>query len=535
MTEYQMLLGRADIDTAAGRIERFLTEEGIARRDVLRLRLTMEELLLRIRDARGRNTPCVLALGKRLGRVHIQLRYPGAAYDPTVIYRENDGEAWSEQLLIGIGVVPAWSWRRGVNRLALTPPGRPRPGFIGSALAIALALLLGFAAGTSDAAWADVLTALVLTPLFDLFFNTVGTFVGLTLFFSVVCGVCGIGETSAFERVGRVVTGRCIGATLLWSAAGCVLFARFFFSLRFGEPTPDTGAYGGALVTSFLCGIVPADPISPFQNRNYTQILFLAFLCGTALLTLGEQGGRVRDWASQCNAMLLAILERVSSLLPLFVFAALLRQLLNGSLPRPLTIWKPLAAFGFGSAVMLSAKLLAASLALKVSPGKLIKLLWPSYLLALTTSSSSSAFGLSMDTCERELGISHKLVLVGLSVDSVLCAPSDTLCFAVIALYLAELNRVPVSVGWLCALVLLNAAVCLALPPIPGAYLMCAGILLTQLGIPPEGLGVIAALNAVFDAFGTANQNAYVQLELALQAKRLKLLNEAALERLRKS
>ena len=525
-TEYRTLRG-ADIDAMAEQIEHFLTEQKVSRQDTLRLRLTMEELLLRVRDHAGRDTACTLALGRRFGRVYVQLSYVGEAFDPTVIYRESEGEAWSAQLLANLGAVPSWSWRRGVNRLLLQPPRGERSGFLASASAVAAALALGFLGTLLPEAWRAGAVTLVLTPLFSAYLGAMGTFAGLMIFFSVVCSVCGVGDTWTFERMGKVVLGRFIGLTALWSAAGCMA-ASLCFSLHDGVAGQGGSRLGEIL--ELLYSIVPRDPVSPFLNGDFKQIIFLAVVVGVVLLSLAGRAERVRALAEQCNLAVLAIMEGICRLIPLFVFITLLRQIWAGALASLLRAWKPLAVFLLGGFLIVAVKLVVTSFTLRVSAGDLVQILLPTFLTALSTSSSAAVFGRSMDNCEKRLGMDHKLVLIGMPIGNILCMPVAALCFSSVLLYLAESYGIAVDAGWLVMLILLDAVLCMAMPPIPGAFLACFGLLLTQLGIPMEGVAVMAVLNVFLDAACTAYSSAYLQLELAVQAKKLDLLDRKILE-----
>ena len=525
-TEYRMLRG-ADIDAITEQIEHFLTEQQVSWEDTLRLRLTMEELLLRVRDQRGRDTPCALTLGRRFGRAYVQLSYVGEAYDPTSVYRESEGEAWSAQLLANLGAVPSWSWKRGVNRLLLHPPRSGHSSFLLLGIAVAAALALGFLGNLLPEAWREAAVTLALSPLFGAYLGAMGTFVGLMIFFSVVCGICGIGDTSAFERMGKVVLGRFIGLTTLWSALGCVA-ASLCFSLNYGGA--GQGGSRFVQILELLYSIVPRDPVSPFLNGDFKQIIFLSAVVGVILLALGGQAERVRELAEQCNLLVLAIMERICRLVPLFVFITLLRQIWTGSFDSLLRAWKPLAVFVVGGLLIVAIKLLLTGFKLKVSVKKLFRVLWPTFLVALSTSSSAAVFGRTMDSCEKELGVSHKLVLIGLPIGNILCMPVATLCFSSVLLYLAESYAVAVSAGWLVMLILIDAILCMAMPPIPGAFLTCFSIMLAQLGIPMDGLAVMAALNVFLDAACTAYCNAYMHLELAMQAEQLDLLDRKILE-----
>ena len=91
--------------------------------------------------------------------------------------------------------------------------------------------------------------------------------------------------------------------------------------------------------------------------------------------------------------------------------------------------------------------------------------------------------------------------------------------------------EVPVDSGWILKAILMTSVIAIAMPPIPGAFLTCFGILPTQLSIPSEGVVVMGILSTFIDMFCTALTNSYIMLELMEQAKHLGILDEETLRR----
>ncbi len=492
----------ADIAEMCARIERFLAQEGFEPREAERLRLTAETLLRRVSERLGWGTRCTLSLERHPGFVRIRLRYAGGAFDPTLVGRESEGDAWSARLLAGLGLVPEWSWQRGMNTLSLRARRRENRALLLPLAALALGALLRFCCSAAGAAWPEAAERMVFLPLLHTFGNAVGAFLALKLFSSTACTICGTVETAASSRTGRLTTSRFLAVSLLLPLSGIFVLSRIF-----GIPGAGMGH------ASQLWALVPADPFSPFVTRNIGQIAFLSVVAGAALLSLGGRADRLRAWTEQCDVLFSAIAETLCRLTPLTFIAA--------SACMPLhtlaQIWKPLVAFAALTLAAALVWLLVACLRLRTTPKVLCKRLLPPLAAAFCAGSGDAAFGKLMDNCENELGIAHPLVLAGLPIGGVLCVPVPALAFAASALFLAG---VP-SGDFLSLAGAALAGVLLAsvLPSAPGALFLALTFAL------PELSGADAARAAVFDlcftAWGAAVSAAFLQTELLLQGKRL--------------
>ena len=496
----------ADIETMLGRTESFLAGQGLERRETERIRLTLDMLLRRISEQLGWGTRCTLRLCRRMGRARIELRYGGKAFDPTLIGRESALDAWSAALLTDVGLVPLWSWRRGVNCLVLEPLSRTASVWpaqlIAAALALASALLL-------PGKWALALERCVFLPLLDGFFAILGAIAPILFFCALAALVCGAGEACAPGRPGRTLAGRFLTRTLLWTALGTAALAALCF--------PICAPAGGARTLALLASLLPRDPITPFLHGEAAQLTLLGLLCGAAVYALGVRAGRVRELAEQGAAVCGRVGEYVLALSPLLTFAAAGRLSMRGAAELA-ALWRPLAGFVLCALVMLTCKIAALCLRHGQNAAEVLKKLWPAFCAALSTASSAAAFGKAMDTCENELYVPHDLVLNGLSVGRRLCVPLTALCFPPAALYLAARAGETLGAAEAALLVLMSAALALALPPLRGALLLGAPLLLGNRGA--DGLAVAAVLNVVLDPLATACAGAYLHMELAARAKR---------------
>ena len=86
-TEYR--LKGESIEEIAARIEGYLRDIRTERTDILRIRFSLEEALLRWRDHFGEDARVRIGTGIRLGRPMITMELPGDNYDP-LTSAEND-------------------------------------------------------------------------------------------------------------------------------------------------------------------------------------------------------------------------------------------------------------------------------------------------------------------------------------------------------------------------------------------------------------------------------------------------------------
>ena len=101
--------------------------------------------------------------------------------------------------------------------------------------------------------------------------------------------------------------------------------------------------------------------------------------------------------------------------------------------------------------------------------------------------------------------------------------------FFVLALGLAEFYGVAMPLPWIVTGVLVSGLLAIAAPPVPGGSLTCYTVLLMQLGIPEEAIGLAVAGNMILDFFMTACGISCLQSELVLSSNRLGMLDAGTL------
>ena len=524
-TEY--LLTNEAVDEISEAISAFLVTLNTEPKNRLRIRLLVEELLLDWKEHFSEQATCQLRIGQRFRRPFIQLEVAGDSYNPLDHNTEEYG-AYRDRLLANMGLSPMFSYESGRNKVVF----KLKKAKANPLLSLAIAVLTGLLVGAAGLWLPDALRLSVLdyflTPIYDTFFNLLGTIAGPMVFLSVAWGIYGIGDTATFGRIGKRMIIHFVSAVFLICIA-CVLLSLAFFSLNLVWKSAGTSQLSNLF--QMILGFIPTDIVTPFQDGNSLQIILLGAAIGIALLILGKQTEAVAQAIEQINYVVQFLMEMISTLVPYFIFIVLVQMIWSGTLDVVLSAWKPLLVFLIIIVIIAAAMTLVASHIGKTSPIAVLKKGLPTFVIGMTTASSVATFGTCATICERKLGISNHITSFGVPLGIVMFPPATAMYFIIICIYTAEVYQAECSIVWFVLAVFSAVVLAIASPPIPGGTLTCYTIMFTQLGLPTEALVVALALDVLCDFVATGMNMFCLQMELVIQSKKMGMLDETILRK----
>ena len=526
LEERKYILDAGGIDEIAMDIQKYMTAMGQERREAIRVRLTIEEMLIRVMGASGDHPASAeLSVRKRFGQRDLLVFYDGPAFDPTT----QDEEGWGSHILNNLGLNPIWSWKKGKNLIQIRiNEQKKRSQLFFVFLAAVGAILLGPAAKVLSAETVTFLNDVLLTPVFEAFLGLLNTFAGLMILTTIASGIYGIGDTGSLSRVGKVMFPRFL-VTVFAASAAAVLLTRPFLSLM-SRGRAD-GVSQAREISRMLFDILPKNPVSSFLDANAMQIVVIAIFTGVVLLMLGEQTRHFARFLEESSLIVQTMLRIVCNLIPLFVFVSLLRLIWSGAAATLVRLWKPLLLTVGVNLVLTAVLLIMASIRGGASPVTIFKKIFPPVVIAFSTRSNIAAYPSAIEIGEYKLGIRRRLLDIGFPIGIVIYMPCVAIYFAVLCLFLAEQYQVEVTLSWLIMAVMISAILAIAAPPVPGAMMTCYGILLTQMGIPGEGVLLATALDIIMDFILAGCIIMHLQMEMVLQAARLDMLDRETLQK----
>ncbi len=519
-------LNESGIDLISELVFDFLSQAQTEHRDSVRLRLTVEEILLLWRSRLDECAQCRVRCSARFGRTSMTIAVPGAKMDPAEMAEDdNEGFVYS-RLLAQAGIAPSYEYKNGENRLVLAPAKAKGASMVKKLLlpfaaAILLGLLCCFLPPNINAAIGQA-TGLVLSKLIGI----LSALAGPLIFLGICVGILNVGDVATFSRVGKTIILRFLCITLLVITLTALCAVWFFL----GGDAATAGASGTAMqLITMLLDIIPSNILAPFVSGNTLQIIFIAVCLGITALVLGEGVSELRAVIMQASSLVQTMMRFVSKHIGVLVFVSVFSMMCSDIAGEFSQAFKGVflfIAFALSCPILY---VLFASCRLKLPCKLLFKKYMPAYLIAFSTCSSSAALSTVLDTCERGIGMPRHIASFAVPLGQTGFRLGAAISYLLLSFTAAQIYGISITASWVLTMIVTVTLLSFASPPVPGGGFAIYTILFAQAGIPAEAISIAIAWDVVSEFFGTACSIGCMQTELTLAANKLGFIDREIL------
>lgn len=258
----------------------------------------------------------------------------------------------------------------------------------------------------------------------------------------------------------------------------------------------------------FLIDIFPDNMTQATGNNGgMLQVIVIAILVGVATLMVGrEKSAPFIRLIESLNDIVIKIIDIVMLYSPLGVMALMAGMVTdtagNMELIGALGLYVLTVALGLLLMIFFVYPMLI-HLFSKVGVVKFLKTMPPVQLLAFTTSSSAATLPLNMETVEQKLGISNRVTSFVLPMGMTINMDGTSLYQAVAAVFIAQVLGIDLTFVQLLTIVATTTISSIGTPGVPGGSVVILIMVLSSVGIPPEGLALILGLDRPLDMLRT--------------------------------
>ncbi|MFC0560992.1 dicarboxylate/amino acid:cation symporter [Halalkalibacter alkalisediminis] len=377
---------------------------------------------------------------------------------------------------------------------------------------IIIALILGVAVGLgfnvlAPDAFVPVDTY-VLTPLGQIFLKLITMLVVPLVFFSIVLGTAGMGDTKKLGRIGSKTVGFYLLSTVV---ALCIAFA-VALVIQPGQEGLMGEAEGSGYeaaeappVMDTLLNIIPTNPIDALANGQMLQIIFFAIFIGFALAHLGEKTSGVFKFMEQGNDIMMFLVTIAMKLAPYGAFGLIASALGKLGLDA-------LSSMGMYMICVILALILHVTIVYsgtvyflgKMNPIHFFKNFLPAMTVAFSTSSSNATLPVSMKTAQEKLGVSKPISGFVQPLGATINMDGTAIMQAVATVFIAQVFAEPLSVGALVTVVLTATLASIGTAGVPGVGMIMLAMVLQSVGLPVEGIALVLAVDRILDMLRTS-------------------------------
>ena len=367
--------------------------------------------------------------------------------------------------------------------------------FIGFGLGIVIGLVFGE-------------KATIVKPLGTIFLNMIRMIVVPMVFFSITAGVASLGDLKKLRNIGVKVVGLyaltsalCVGLGLIMAN---IINPGKGFDLTALSQSTDYEAQAMPSIIDTLIDMFPSNIFTSFTNTNMLQIIVFSVFLGVALIMMGKEGERLLAGVQSCANAMYKITAIVMEFSPIGVCALLADSV--GAYG--LKIFGPLGKLiltVYASDVILVLLMYIPMVALlaKFPVKKWLQGIWKVWVVTASTTSSSGSLPITTSVTNDEFGVSSELSSFSLPLGATINMNGGCIYYAAAIVMTAQIYGMNLTPSALVNIIISTVLVAMGCPGVPGGAIIMTTILLTNMGLPLEIVGLIAGIFRLIDMANT--------------------------------
>lgn len=368
---------------------------------------------------------------------------------------------------------------------------------------ILIALILGVFTGLVMTYFG--LNTEIFKPVGDIFLRLINMIIVLLVLSSMTVGITSIHDPQKLGRVG-------LKSLVLYvtTTAGSIAIGIFFaklFNIGGGmglSTTTEVMIRETPSMGDIILQIVPYNPMASLVEGNVLQIIVFALFLGISINFAGERGRPLLEFLESLADVMYRLTSIVMEFSPIGVFAIM--TWVTGTYG-----YETLFELGYFLGTYYLACIIQVIVILcgilyflaKVSPIPFFRGMGDAIMLAFSTSSSSATLPVSMHCVQENLGVSKNITRFILPLGSTVNMNGAGLFQGMAVIFIA--NAYGIELGWSKLLTIVVTATLSAIGAagIPGSGFIMLSVVFTSVGLPIEGLALLAGIDRLREMVST--------------------------------
>ena len=353
----------------------------------------------------------------------------------------------------------------------------------------------------------------------ELFLNALKMLIVPLIVSSIIVGVAGIGDSSNLGRLGGKTIGYYAMTSLLAIIVGLLVVNLiqpgvvegtaeevFGLSATKSDLEDQFADKGAADIVEIFLRMVPTNVVAAAAAGQMLGLIFFSLLYGFFITRLsGNLAQTQLDFWNGVFEVMMKITELVMRFAPIGVFALVAKTVTDTGLEA----FGPLALFFFSVTIALGIHFFVTLPLLLmfiggVKPSRHYRAMGAALLTAFSTASSSATLPLTMECVEKNAGVSNRTSSFVLPLGATVNMDGTALYECVAVMFIAQAYGIELGFATQILIVILALLTSIGVAGIPAASLVAIAIILTAVGLPLEGIGLILAVDRLLDMMRTS-------------------------------
>lgn len=327
---------------------------------------------------------------------------------------------------------------------------------------------------------------------------------------SIISGVANIGNAESIGRLGFKTISYYLSTSILAILTGLVLVNLFKpgigADLNLKQPV-DIGLENDTLGRT-LIKIIPDNIFDAMSsNGQMLSVIFFAMLFGFFITRVkSDYQELLTGFFNAVFEVMMKLTMLIIKFTPLGIFGLVAEKVAQQSdlfaLMQSMGLYMLVVILGLAIHSLITLPVIVKLIG-RTNPKKHLKFMQTPLLTAFSTSSSSATLPLTMQAVENNSGVSNKISSFTLPLGATVNMDGTALYECVAVIFIAQAYGVELSTLQQLIVVITALLASVGAAGIPMAGLVMITIVLTAVGLPLEGVGLILAVDRILDMFRT--------------------------------
>ncbi|MFT6332390.1 MAG: Na+/H+-dicarboxylate symporter [Lentimonas sp.] len=372
---------------------------------------------------------------------------------------------------------------------------------------VIIGLVLGVIAGMVMGEKAESLRVLG-----TLFFNLIKMVIVPLIFFALLSGITSMDSGESATRVGlkafTIYLLTASFAVIIGLTAGTIFEPGAGVDLSNLTSASDIAAakanQGEAqTVGAFLLNLISTNPIRSMASDNFLQIIVFSIFSGIIINKVGDEAKPVKDFIAAAAKITFRMIEVIVKLAPIGVFGFIAVVVGTQGLEILQVLGKLVVIF-LGACILQYVIFgLMITFFGRLSPFPFFKKIVYSQSIAFATSSSKATLSTAMRHLHERIGVSKSSTNFVMPLGACINMDGAAIYLGLCAVFFAQSYGVELTSANYMMLILTCTFGSIGAAGIPSGSIIFMGMVLTSVGLPIEGIGVILAVDRVLDMIRT--------------------------------
>ncbi len=326
------------------------------------------------------------------------------------------------------------------------------------------------------------------------------------VFVSLVLGTAALDDIAKLGRVGAKTLALYLATTAI--AISLALAAATIFAPGAGfdlETEVSFVAKPAPPLSEVFIDLFPSNPVAAMAEGNMLQIIVFAGLFGVALTLAGDPGKRLIKLFEDLNAVIMRLVMVLMSMAPYGVFCLLAKvfatQGFEAMAPLLRYFVLVLVVLFVHAGVTYSGLLKVLS---GLSPIRFLQHMREPIIVAFSTASSNATLPVTLETTERKLGVHNSIASFTVPLGATINMDGTAIMQGVATGFIAQAYGIELGATDYLMVVLTATLASIGTAGVPGVGLVMLAMVLRQVNLPVEGIGLVLGVDRLLDMVRTA-------------------------------